>query len=130
LVQFDPVPLKRLAPEEFAQRHVEPLGRKGEDAARVTWDAVRTAAPEVLVLACCGYRVDRTLRDLPLLASQPGWDELPAVRAGEVYAVDGTVHLSRPGPRIVDSLELLAGILHPERFAPSPDAVRPPLSPR
>ena len=109
---------------------VEPLGRKGEDAARVTWDAVCTAAPEVLVLACCGYRVERTLRDLPLLASQPGWDDLPAVRAGEVYAVDGTVHLSRPGPRIVDSLELLAGILHPERFAPSPDAVRAPLSPR
>src|SRR5437016_12885538 len=109
---------------------VEPLGRKGEDAARVSWDAVRSAAPEVLVLACCGYRVERTLRDLPLLASQPGWAELPAVRAGEVYAVDGTVHLSRPGPRIVDSLELLAGILHPERFAPSPDAVRPPLSPR
>jgi len=84
----------------------------------------------VLVLACCGYRVERTLRDLPLLASQPGWDDLPAVRAGEVYAVDGTVHLSRPGPRIVDSLELLAGILHPERFAPSPGAVRAPLSPR
>ena len=102
---------------------VEPLGRKGEDAARVSWEDVRAASPEVLVLACCGYRVERTLADVPILRRQPGWDNLPAVRAGEVYAVDGSVYLSRPGPRIVDSLELLAGILHPERF-PARAAVR------
>ena len=95
---------------------VEPLGRKGEDAARVSWDDVRAASPEVLVLACCGYRVERTLGDLPILRRQPGWDDLPAVRGGEVYAVDGSAYFSRPGPRIVDSLELLAGILHAERF--------------
>ena len=102
---------------------LEPLGRKGEDAARVSWEDVRAASPEVLVLACCGYRVERTLADVPILRRQPGWDDLPAVRAGEVYAVDGSAYLSRPGPRIVDSLELLAGILHPERF-PEPAAVR------
>src|SRR5262249_5696927 len=95
---------------------IEPLGQKGEDAARVAWDDVRAAAPEVLVLACCGYRVERTLGDVPILERQPGWDALPAVRAGEVYVVDGSVYFSRPGPRIVDSLELLAGMLHPERF--------------
>jgi len=60
---------------------------------------------------------------VPILRRQAGWDDLPAVRAGEVYAVDGSAYLSRPGPRIVDSLELLAGILHPERF-PEPAAVR------
>src|SRR5881398_9491 len=102
---------------------VEPLGRKGEDAARVSWEDVRAASPEVLVLACCGYRVERTLADVPILRRQAGWDDLPAVRAGEVYAVDGSVYLSRPGPRIVDSLELLAGIPHPERF-PARAAVR------
>ena len=102
---------------------VEPLGRKGEDAARVSWEDVRAASPELLVLACCGYRVERTLADVPILRRQAGWDDLPAVRAGEVYAVDGSAYLSRPGPRIVDSLELLAGILHPERF-PEPAAVR------
>src|SRR5437870_11412289 len=95
----------------------EPLGRMGEDAARVSWEAVVAAAPEVLVLACCGYDLARTAADLPLLATRPGWAELPAVRAGEVYAVDGSAYLSRPGPRLVDSLEMLAEILHPELFA-------------
>jgi len=117
---------------------VEPLGRKGEDAARASWDDVRAAAPEVLVLACCGYRVERTLGDLPILRRQPGWDDLPAVRAGEIYVVDGSAYFSRPGPRIVDSLELLAGMLHPDRFPgrlPDRDAVRiggdgSPFSPR
>jgi iron complex transport system substrate-binding protein len=96
----------------------EPLGRKGEDAARVSWDAVVEAAPEVLVLACCGFDVARTLADVPLLRARPGWDALPAVRAARVYAVDGSAYFSRPGPRIVDSLELLAEIVHPELFPP------------
>jgi iron complex transport system substrate-binding protein len=68
------------------------------------------------VLACCGFDVERTLADLPLLRPRPRWDSLPAVRAGEVYAVDGSAYLSRPGPRLVDSLEMLATILHPDRF--------------
>jgi iron complex transport system substrate-binding protein len=95
---------------------VEPLGRPGEDAARVPWQAVREAAPEVLVLACCGFDLARTLADVPRLRAEPGWEALPAVRAGEVYAVDGAAYFSRPGPRIVDSAELLAEILHPELF--------------
>ena len=94
---------------------VEPLGRRGEDAARIDWTAVVAAAPEVLVLACCGYDVARTLADVPLLRARPGWERLPAVRTGEVWAVDGSAYFSRPGPRIVDSLELLADLVHPER---------------
>jgi iron complex transport system substrate-binding protein len=96
---------------------VDPLGRRGEDAARVAWDDVVAAAPEVLVLACCGYDVARTRADLPLLAARPGWHALPAVRAGAVFAVDGSACFSRPGPRLVDSLELLAELLHPDVFA-------------
>jgi iron complex transport system substrate-binding protein len=95
---------------------IEPLGRPGEDAARVAWEAVVAAAPEVLVLACCGYDVARTLVDLPRLRALPGWERLPAVRAGAVYAVDGAAYFSRPGPRIVDSLEMLAEMLHPALF--------------
>ena len=95
----------------------EPLGRAGEDAARVGWDDVVAAAPDVLVLACCGFDVARTIADVARIRALPEWRRLPAVRDGEVYVVDGSAYFSRPGPRIVDSLELLAGILHPARFA-------------
>jgi iron complex transport system substrate-binding protein len=98
---------------------VDPLGHVGEDAAAVSWDTVRAAAPEVLVLACCGYPIERTLADVPLLAVQPGWRELPAVRTSDVYVIDGSAYFSRPGPRLVDSLEILAAVLHPT-LAPTP----------
>jgi iron complex transport system substrate-binding protein len=96
---------------------VDPVGRAGEDAAAVPWDVVRDAAPEVLVVACCGFDVARTRRDLPILRAWPGFADLPAVRSGEVWLVDGSAYFSRPGPRIVDSLEILARLVHPERFA-------------
>jgi iron complex transport system substrate-binding protein len=95
---------------------VELLGCPGEDAARVPWDAVVQAAPDVIVLACCGYDVERTLADVPLLRERAGWPSIPAVQQGEVWAVDGSAYFSRPGPRIVDSLELLATMLHPEEL--------------
>jgi len=95
----------------------DPLGRKGRDSTRITWESVVEAEPEVVVLACCGYTVEGTLRDLPILQNYPGWEVLPAVCGGRVYAVDGCSYFSRPGPRVVDSLEILAEILHPEVFA-------------
>jgi iron complex transport system substrate-binding protein len=95
---------------------VEPIGRSGADSVAVRWDVVVEAAPEVLVLACCGYSVERTVADLPILRSYPGFEGLPAAQRGEVYVVDGSAYFSRPGPRITDSLEILAEILHPERF--------------
>ena len=94
----------------------DPVGRRGEDSVAIPWDAVLEAAPEVLVVACCGYSVERALDDLPILRSRPGFATLPAAQHGEVYVVDGSAYFSRPGPRIVDSLEILAGILHPEIF--------------
>lgn len=94
----------------------DPLGRRGRDSAEIPWEAVLNAEPEVLVIACCGYSIERTLQDLPLLRSRMGFDALPAVRQGEVYIVDANSYFSRPGPRIVDSLEILSEILHPERF--------------
>lgn len=103
---------------------VELLGRAGAPATAAGWDEIRTAAPDVLVIACCGYDLARTLADIPLLRAQPGWDALPAVRGGDVWVVDGSQYFSRPGPRVVDSLELLAGILHPGGAPPPPaDAV-------
>jgi iron complex transport system substrate-binding protein len=77
---------------------------------------VLDTAPEIIVLALCGYDVARAGEDLNVLRSFPEFDSLPAARKNGVYIVDATAFFARPGPRIVDSLELLAGILHPEEF--------------
>jgi iron complex transport system substrate-binding protein len=96
---------------------VEVLGRKGQPSRRVAWEEVRAARPEVVIVACCGFDLARTGRDLPLLFAREGWAELPAVRDGRVYAVDGSQYFARPGPRVVDTLEIVAEILQPELFA-------------
>jgi len=75
-----------------------------------------------LFLACCGFSVSRTMEDLPLLRSYPGWQDLPCVQNGRVYLVDGSHYFSRPGPRLVDSLEILANALHPD-VHPLPDTL-------
>jgi iron complex transport system substrate-binding protein len=94
----------------------DPLGRKGLPSIRVAWEQLLKAQPEILVLACCGYDAERTLQDLEILKRHPGWNTLPAVSRRQVYAIDGSAYFSRPGPRIVDSLEMLAEIAHPELF--------------
>ncbi|HET6386724.1 MAG TPA: cobalamin-binding protein [Armatimonadota bacterium] len=96
---------------------VDPLGRKGLDSLRIPWATICATAPDIIVLACCGYTIERTVQDLPILRSQPGWNELPAVRTGRVYGVDGSAYFSRPGPRVVDGLEILASLIHPELFS-------------
>jgi iron complex transport system substrate-binding protein len=95
---------------------LEPVGHEGRPSRRITWEDVRAARPDVLLIACCGFDLDRTRRDLPALRAREGWGDLPAVRDGRVYAVDGSQYFSRPGPRVVDSLEILAEIIHPELF--------------
>jgi iron complex transport system substrate-binding protein len=104
------------------------LGQVGAPSVRVEWERVRAAAPEVLVLMPCGYDLARTLAERPVVAALPGWDTLPAVRAGRAYAVDGSAYFNRPGPRLVDGLELLAHVLHPERWSrPALPAALAPL---
>lgn len=92
----------------------ECLGQAGKPSRRVTWDEIRAAQPDVMAIACCGFNVTRTRQDFPLLAAFPGWSELPCARSGRVYVVNGSDYFSRPGPRLVDSLEILAHALHPE----------------
>jgi iron complex transport system substrate-binding protein len=89
------------------------LGTARERSRTLRWDDVRAADPEILVIACCGFDVARTRRDLPILARQPGFGDLRAVRAGRVYVTDGNAYFSRPGPRLVDSLEILAHAIDP-----------------
>jgi iron complex transport system substrate-binding protein len=94
------------------------LGLARSDSRRITWDDVIAFAPEVIVVTPCGFDLARTVAEaLRVLPSRTGWAALPAVRRGQIYAVDGSAYFSRPGPRIVDSLELLAELVHPELCA-------------
>lgn len=93
---------------------IEVVGRERQPSRTTAWDAIRDADPEVLVIACCGFSTARTRADLPILASYPGFNELACVRHAQVYLVDGNAYFSRPGPRLVDSLEILAHALHPD----------------
>ena len=88
----------------------------GCPAERIEWSEIVQAAPEKLYIDLCSSDLARGLREVPWLAQQPGWGDLPAVRAGEVYLIDHST-LSRPGPRVVDGLELLAELTHPELFS-------------
>lgn len=92
----------------------EIVGVAGERSRTIDWQQIIAAAPEVMLIACCGFEVERTLADLPILRGYAGWSDLPCVRAKRVYVVDGSAYFSRPGPRLVDSLEILAHALHPE----------------
>ena len=92
------------------------LGRKHQPSAQIDWKEVVDARPEVVVLALCGYDINLARRDYKLLRSFPDFDSLPVAHHGEIYLVDASAYFARPGPRIVDSLEILAGILHPREF--------------
>jgi iron complex transport system substrate-binding protein len=94
------------------------LGTAHCDSRRVAWEDVIAFAPEVIIVTPCGFDLLRTVAEAEqVLPSRNGWAALPAVRQGRVYAVDGNAYFSRPGPRIVDSLELLAELIHPELCA-------------
>ena len=94
------------------------VGSLHRPSTQISWDTVREFAPEVLVVAQCGFGVARTLEDMPTLEGLPGYADLPAVQAGRVFVVNGSDYFSRPGPRLIDSLELLASLLHPKLFGP------------
>jgi iron complex transport system substrate-binding protein len=94
----------------------DPLGRKHQPSAQIEWQEVLDARPEIIVLALCGYDINRTRRDYAILQRFPDFNNLPAAQSGNVYVVDASAYFARPGPRIVDSAEILAGILHPTDF--------------
>jgi iron complex transport system substrate-binding protein len=87
---------------------------------RIEWSRVLDFSPEVIVLTCCGFSLERCRQEGEILAGFEGIGELPAARAGRIFATDGSSYFSRSGPRIVESLEILAHLIHPERFAPPP----------
>jgi iron complex transport system substrate-binding protein len=92
------------------------LARKGEVSARIRWQEVLEFNPDVLVLMPCGFDVNRVRRESVHLSELPHWAELSAVTTGRVFAVNGHAYFNRAGPRLVDGLEILARIIHPEVF--------------
>jgi iron complex transport system substrate-binding protein len=94
----------------------DPLGRKHQPSVQIQWQEVLDSQPEIMVLALCGYEIDAARRDYEILRQFPDFNSLPAAESGEVYLVNANAYFARPGPRIVDSIEILAGILHPRAF--------------
>jgi iron complex transport system substrate-binding protein len=92
------------------------LGTPGEHSPVVAWERVREADPDVLVVMPCGFDLARSCETAGHLRSLPGYGELRAAACGEVYATDGHRYFNRPGPSLVESLEILAEIFHPQRF--------------
>ena len=90
------------------------LGKSGEPSTMMDWRKVVQYAPEFIILMPCGFDMKRTVRESATLTDYPKWRELPAVEEGRVYAVDASSYFSRSGPRVVDGVEILASIFHPE----------------
>ncbi len=104
------------------------MAEPGDRSRPREWTDVREYDPEVLVAGPCGFDLEQTRENLGDLTDRPGYGDLTAVREGRAWAVDGHSLLNRPGPRLVDTLETLAGVLHPDRFPDPPAAFARPLS--
>jgi len=102
------------------------LADPGDRSEPREWRDVRGYDPEVLVAAPCGFGLEQTAANRTDLTDRDGWAELTAVATGRAYAMDGHHYVNRPGPRLVDTLEGLAGLFHPEAFdAPPAEMARP-----
>lgn len=101
------------------------FGKAGEHSFKVSWEEILDYAPQFLFIMPCGFNIERTLEEIDSVTSHRHWNKLPATSRGQVYLVDANSYFSRPGPRVVDGLEILARTLHPERrkFEVKPDSV-------
>jgi iron complex transport system substrate-binding protein len=92
------------------------LGKPAAHSDWITFEALAAADPEVILVQPCGFDIARTRAEMSALTALPGWRDLRAVRDTQVYLTDGNRYFNRPGPRLVDSLEILAEILQPDSF--------------
>ena len=99
---------------------IEGIGTLGQPSRKVEWEKIVAYQPEIIVLSPCGFDVKQALDEVHVLSSYRGWDKIPAFRSSNIYAVNASAYFSRPGPRVVDGLELLAHVIHPELFPRSP----------
>lgn len=92
------------------------FGEAGKHTGRLKWEELRAADPEVIIALPCGFDLPRTRAEMSSLLNKPGWSDLKAVRKQRVFICDGSAWFNRPGPRVVESMEILAEILHPDKF--------------
>jgi iron complex transport system substrate-binding protein len=102
---------------------IDLFGELGRHSPWIEWDQLVNRDPDVIVISPCGFDVPRTQQEMHWLTERPGWSELRAVRSGRIYLADGNQYFNRPGPRVVETLQILAEILHPEQFAPELEGV-------
>ena len=93
---------------------IDCTGSRHRASRTLDWQLIIDAQPDVIFIACCGFTVERTGEEIDVLRNQPGWQELPCVKNKRVYITDGNAYFSRSGPRLVDSLEIIANTLHPQ----------------
>jgi iron complex transport system substrate-binding protein len=93
---------------------VDLLGAPGKPSSTQQWESIVDVEPDVLFIACCGFRIERTLEDIQKISRTEAWQLLPAVKNGRVYVTDGNAYFSSPGPRLIDGLEVMAHALHPQ----------------
>lgn len=102
------------------------LGRAGEPSFKVTWEEIAEFAPQMLFIMPCGYDIEKTIDEIDTLMRNDEWFSLPSTNKGQIYVFDANSYFSRPGPRVVDGLEILAKTIHPEAmksYEPPPDSV-------
>jgi iron complex transport system substrate-binding protein len=92
------------------------FGKTGEHSPYLDWEKLVEADPDCLIIMPCGFDLERTRTESETLAKNPAWDKLRAVREGKVFITDGNAYFNRPSPRLVDSVEILAEILHPDLY--------------
>jgi len=92
------------------------FGAAGQHSPWIEWDVVCKEDPDVIVIMPCGYDISESRRNMPALSDRPEWSSLKAVKKGTVYIVDGNQYFNRPGPRLADSLEIMAQLVIPEIF--------------
>jgi iron complex transport system substrate-binding protein len=92
------------------------LAEAGKHSPYIIWEDLKSHDPDILIIMPCGFAIERTLKEIHLLLQLPAFSELKAVKTNRVYIADGNQYFNRPGPRIVDSIEILAEIINPKQF--------------
>jgi iron complex transport system substrate-binding protein len=95
------------------------LGQEGAHSPVVSWAEVAEADPQVILVGPCGFFIERARQEMAALVDLPDYQNLRAVRSGDVYLVNGNHFFNRPGPRLLQSAQIVAEILHPQVFAPA-----------